>query len=123
MRHILLLAWLLTGGCVLLTGAFRAECGDGFLQRDESCDDGNLTDNDGCSALCDQEDAVCGNNIIEEGEQCDPPSNSTECGPTCQLVPITNFSVCGDGVLSQSEACDDGNEEDGDGCSRVCLLE
>ena len=27
---------------------------------------------------------------------------------------------CGDGVLHPSEACDDGNNVDGDGCSRLC---
>jgi len=35
------------------------ECGDGTLEEDEreQCDDGNLTDGDGCSANCEWEDA------------------------------------------------------------------
>ena len=27
-------------------------CGDGYIQANEQCDDGNLNDFDGCSALC-----------------------------------------------------------------------
>lgn len=30
---------------------------------------------------------------------------------------------CGDGELQGRESCDDGNEEGGDGCSRICQLE
>jgi fibro-slime domain-containing protein len=30
---------------------------------------------------------------------------------------------CGDGIVASSEACDDGNDQDGDGCSKLCKLE
>lgn len=30
-------------------------CGDGFLDADEQCDDGNEEDGDGCSSVCDEE--------------------------------------------------------------------
>ena len=30
-------------------------CGDGLVRLDETCDDGNLEDDDGCSATCDVE--------------------------------------------------------------------
>ncbi|HXC51449.1 MAG TPA: PQQ-dependent sugar dehydrogenase [Candidatus Limnocylindrales bacterium] len=33
------------------------ECGDGVAELPEECDDGNLTDGDGCSALCQLENA------------------------------------------------------------------
>ncbi|MBN1494182.1 DUF4215 domain-containing protein [Candidatus Peregrinibacteria bacterium] len=32
-------------------------------------------------------------------------------------------AVCGDGFLSPGEQCDDGNKNDGDGCSSLCLVE
>jgi len=36
----------LNGECV------SVDCGNGFLEGDEECDDGNLIDNDGCSSSC-----------------------------------------------------------------------
>lgn len=33
------------------------QCGDGFVDGGESCDDGNLFDSDGCSSACEWEDA------------------------------------------------------------------
>lgn len=32
-------------------------------------------------------------------------------------------STCGDGMRTCQEACDDGNNQDGDGCSSLCVLE
>jgi len=31
-------------------------------------------------------------------------------------------SFCGNGVVEGKEQCDDGNNEDGDGCSKICIL-
>ena len=72
-------------------------CGNSILDEDfeEQCDDGNLEDGDGCSAICQ----------IEEGEN--PPAEP----------------VCGNGILEEEEGCDDGNIEDGDGCSSTCTIE
>lgn len=39
----------LFGGCIVVTDD---TCGDGFLDFDEACDDGNLFSGDGCSAVC-----------------------------------------------------------------------
>jgi cysteine-rich repeat protein len=37
-------------------GAYeKGVCGDGFPEPEESCDDGNITDGDGCSATCSTE--------------------------------------------------------------------
>jgi uncharacterized repeat protein (TIGR01451 family) len=64
----------------------------------------------------------------------------TNTTPICQQVMIENGQdaeinfgnyqeiieepYCGDGVVNQdSEQCDDGNNEDGDGCSAICLIE
>src|SRR2546427_2810591 len=39
------------------------------IANTSECDDGNLTDNDGCARNCRL--PGCGNGIIENGEQCD----------------------------------------------------
>ncbi len=82
---------LTVGFCDFLS--YQPECGNSIPEPPEQCDDGNTTDGDGCSALCQTEgmpepDPVCGNNEVEQGEQ-----------------------------------CDDGNTTDGDGCSSTCQLE
>ena len=46
-------------------------CGNAVLESGEQCDDGNVNDGDGCSALCDVEIDFCGNAEIDSGEQCD----------------------------------------------------
>ncbi|HKP58396.1 MAG TPA: DUF4215 domain-containing protein, partial [Polyangiales bacterium] len=78
-------------------------CGDGKLQQDEACDDGNSSAGDGCSADCTatEQDYVC-------------PAPGQKCVSTVK---------CGDGRVSGREQCDDGNRAQGDGCSRDCELE
>lgn len=52
MRRILL---AISASAALATspaGAQDPGCGDGYAAADEACDDGNLQDGDGCSALC-----------------------------------------------------------------------
>jgi fibro-slime domain-containing protein len=78
-------------------------CGDGVLTEDESCDDGNTQDGDGCSGDC-----LC----VAAGWQCSPP------GEPCHQI-----AVCGDGAVVAPEPCDDGNTANGDGCSEHCKLE
>ena len=39
----------------LLDDMFIHRCGDGEVQEAEQCDDGNTTDNDGCSSTCQTE--------------------------------------------------------------------
>ena len=47
-------------------------CGDAVVDRDEQCDDGNLSGGDGCSAICTLESLPdCGDGILDPGEQCD----------------------------------------------------
>jgi fibro-slime domain-containing protein len=71
-------------------------CGDSNRGGTEACDDGNVTDGDGCGAGCALE----------------PDCTSGAC-----------LSKCGDGVKLSPEACDDGNAKDGDGCSADCGME
>jgi len=74
------------------------QCGDGTLDPEEACDDGNALAGDGCNGLCQ----------VETGWDCSAP-------PCAQPEP------CGDGQVSDGHACDDANRLDGDGCSADCL--
>lgn len=78
----------------------NAVCGDGITQAGESCDDGNLTNGDGCSAVC-----------------------TVQSGYTCTGSPSVCNSLCGDGVVTGTESCDDANNTPGDGCSATCSVE
>ncbi|MFH2007732.1 MAG: fibrinogen-like YCDxxxxGGGW domain-containing protein, partial [bacterium] len=107
------------------------DCGNGILDAGEECDDGNLTDNDGCDHVCEDEDgvAVCGNGLWEAGEGCDDGNTTpgdgcdgscgiefvcgdaacdTANGETCQLCPGDCCPNCGNGVLEAQyqEECD-----------------
>ncbi len=64
-------------------------CGNGLVEGDEACDDGNDRDGDGCTNAC--EEAVCGDGIVWQGvEACDAGAQNADtgaCGPDCQ-VPV-----------------------------------
>ena len=75
----------------------RTACGDGTVEGNESCDDGNTMPGDGCSSTCRLE-------------------------PSCNASAGQCASKCGDGLLV-GEACDDGNISSGDGCSATCTVE
>ncbi len=99
-------------------------CGNGRIDKNEECDDGNTTSCDGCSASCKREiGALCGDGIVNAacGEECDDGaanSNAPDaCRPTCRLA------RCGDGVQDTAEQCDDGNTVSCDGCSASCGID
>ena len=75
-------------------------CGNSMLDNNESCDDGNDTDSDGCNTSCE----------IEDGWGCEGEPS------VCELL-------CGDGALDAGEVCDDGNDTDSDGCNTSCEIE
>ncbi|MBF0107446.1 MAG: DUF4215 domain-containing protein [Deltaproteobacteria bacterium] len=107
----------------LLTGSgdcFRAGCGDKTVDTGESCDDGNITDGDGCTANCELE--FCGDGIVNNGnEECDDHNriNDDFCTNECKKA------TCGDSITNSvsGETCDDGNHVNGDGCSLNCRTE
>jgi len=68
-------------------------CGNGEVEGDEECDDGNLDDRDGCSSECEIE-TYCGDGTIQK------PNHD-----------------------GQEEECDDGGTVSGDGCSSICMIE
>ena len=143
-----------TGGQVVADGGEPAEaaapdvpqlvavCGDGITSGAETCDDGNTTRGDGCSARCHLEigyrcsgspskcsPTVCGDGKVEGSETCDDGNAMPfdGCSQDCQLEPDCSgssgcTSACGDGIVL-GEECDDGNRADGDGCSSECKTE
>ena len=73
-------------------GTPTATCGNGMLESGETCDDGNTTPGDGCSATCQTEAPpapVCGNGDLETGENCDDGNTDPGdgCSATCQDEP------------------------------------
>ena len=85
-------------------------CGNGIVEQNEECDDGNDQDFDGCSS------PKC---RIDHGFKCSTTSTSSasSCSP-----------LCGDGIriiapYSPIEQCDDGNTASGDGCDSNCQVE
>ncbi len=63
-------------------------CGNSVTEGDEACDDGNLTNGDGCSSECEYEgDSVCGDAVISAGESCDDGGNAAGdgCSATCTI--------------------------------------
>ncbi len=102
-------------------------CGNGKLETDEECDDGNTVSSDGCDANCKKEttiNPVCGNGKIETGEECDDGNtiSGDGCDANCKKETTIN-PVCGNGKVETGEECDDGNTVSGDGCDANCKKE
>ncbi len=99
-------------GNILVTSSPR--CGDGGVDPDETCDDGNRTNGDGCDNNCTP--TVCGNGAVSAPETCDDGNavDGDGCDSNCQTT------GCGNGVLTAGEVCDDGDLTNGDGCDANC---
>ncbi len=80
-------------------GLGLSQCGNGALNAEELCDDGNTTQGDGCNGVCNPE----------------PNFACSQAGEACQST-----IACGDGAIGGVEACDDGDTAAGDGCSATC---
>ncbi|MCP3684205.1 MAG: DUF4215 domain-containing protein, partial [bacterium] len=92
------------------------ECGNGILDPDEDCDDGNDVDDDECRNDCTA--PFCGDGILDPSEDCDDGNNVD--GDGCSALCLNE--VCGDGVLQPDEECefdsdcDDSDEYTSDSC-------
>ncbi len=100
-----------------------AFCGNGVVEQNETCDDHNTTDGDGCSAVCRTEPHY---NCPPLGGSCTiipglPPDNIDD--PNHTDIPDPPTNTCGNAQLDNDEACDDGNTKNGDGCSSKCEIE
>ena len=114
----------------------------------ETCDDSNISTDDGCSETCELETGwacetqgqpcshICGDQMQVGPEVCDDGSddgagcleNCTGIAEnfTCETSDKSSISfceLCGDSISGILEECDDGNNDDNDGCSSSCLLE
>jgi len=92
-----------------------AVCGNGILEGDEACDDGNQDDTDECTNQC--RPPGCGDGILQAPEECD--DNNTADDDACTNACLNAF--CGDGKTQiDAEECDDGNADDSDSCLATC---
>jgi cysteine-rich repeat protein len=106
-------------------------CGDGTVDLGEDCDDGNVVGGDGCEANCTLP-SVCGDGVTDPGEACDGddvvrdsdgnslgalPAGVT-CLPDCRLSTCRSVPV----AVQASESCDDGNDNNSDLCTNLCLV-
>ncbi len=86
-------------------------CGNGQVERGETCDSSPCPDGGICTAQCTcplvASKPVCGNGIQENGEECDDgnSANGDECSALCRV------EFCGDGEAqeAQNETCDNGS--------------
>jgi len=115
---------------VLFLDGAPAVCGNAILDPLEECDDGNLSDMDFCSSVCEVISPVCGDSVIEGPETCDDGNRNPNdgCNATCTAIGA-NYQCpnpgqlcvrCGDGIIQPGkEACDDGNliDDDDDGAT------
>jgi cysteine-rich repeat protein len=87
----------------------RQNCGNRVQEYSESCDDGNRTPGDGCSALCQIEGATpaCSNGRDDDG---DGRTDTTGSDLGCTSAADTSERQAG-------RVCDDGFDNDGDGLS------
>ncbi len=93
-----------------------AKCGNGVLDANEECDDGNFADDDDCTSLCIS--ARCGDGYLRAGvEECDDGNayDDDACTNAC-----VSGSGCGNGHVDPGEACDDGNTSNDDACLDSC---
>lgn len=99
------------GMCIFIT------CGDGMANGPETCDDGNLIDDDGCDANCTI--TACGNGVRTSGEVCDDgnTTDSDGCSSTCSVEP--NYQCVTEpppGLCILAETlCTNGADDDADG--------
>ncbi len=146
----LLASMLFVPGCDFdstgTNGEKEAVCGNGIIEGDEECDDGNRYPGDGCSSNCKVEPGwecrgepsvctpICGDGIIVRGREfCDDGNTepgdgcSADCriesGWECSGEPSVCTPICGDGLVVGELECDDGNKVPGDGCSPECTIE
>jgi len=89
-------------------------CGDGTLNGNEECDDGNNIDGDGCSSICINEQStgpVCGDGIKEGTEECDEGEDNGDhslCSSQCILNP-----ACNDGIDNDQDGLIDFSDDPG----------
>jgi cysteine-rich repeat protein len=132
------------GSMVCRAGACTtAACGNGIPEGTEQCDDGDMTNGDGCDNDCTWSCTAAADctdgNACNGSETCTlathvcaagtPPAAGTACDrdmnpgtrDICRMS-MCVASTCGDTYVDSGggEQCDDGNTTNGDGCDNDC---
>ncbi len=111
-----------TSGVTTGSTAAPPTCGDGNVDPDEACDDGNRIDGDGCEGDCTPTPPPpnCGDGNVDPGEQCDDGNkvDGDGCQANCIVTPPP--PNCGNGSVEPGEQCDDGNDVSTDACLGNC---
>ncbi len=95
-------------------------CGNSIIEGGEECDDGNLSDEDGCLSSC--VNSSCGDGFVNMGvEACDDGINDGSYGG-CEAGCDALGPYCGDSNLDGPEECDDANIDLADGCLDNCVI-
>jgi len=100
-------------------------CGDGMVNGNEQCDDGNTQSGDGCSAQCTNEAVVVEDICAPNAYYACAPDGGYEGRKQCRpdgkgYLSCVATQSCSDGMVNGNEQCDDGNTQSGDGCSAQC---
>ena len=110
-----------SGGVVPLSGSVvGSRCGNGLLDPGETCEDGNWTAGDCCSATCQQAPAgaactsdanPCTNDVCDAGGACTHPDNTAPCddGRPCTTGDLCGGGSCTGAFLPGGTTCDDGD--------------
>jgi cysteine-rich repeat protein len=106
---------ILLGLLLAAAGCSDETCGDGTLDPEEICDDGD-GNSDTAPGACrtDCTPARCGDGVVDPGEDCD---GTSPCNAACR------FPGCGNGFVDEGEGCDDGADNSDtapDACRADC---
>ena len=70
------------GGAGGMGGSVSGKCGNGVLDENEMCDDGNTAAGDYCAADCLAITGSCGDGLLQTNEMCDDGTITTGCNNT-----------------------------------------
>jgi len=97
------------------------ECGNGDVEGDEECDDGNDVDTDACRSDCTAFLPDCGNSVVDDGEQCD--DGNREDGDGCSATCVSEIAGgLDEGLIYGSCGCGSGNRAPGGGTTLTLIL-